>query len=153
MVFQFVCLIVPMYSRIQIVLCLILLCEVISSTIPSGADKKITGGSGTIDFDEFLVTMARQRREEVKGKSDKDIAEFFRVLDGHADGFIDCSELHIAIMAAGEHVTEEEVHELIREWDKNTDGKLDLDEWSKLLKNDQKNSQHPSATHCDTTIS
>ncbi|XP_059508821.1 troponin C, skeletal muscle-like [Stegostoma tigrinum] len=137
MVFQFVRLIVPMYSRIQIVLCLILLCEVISSTIPSGADKKNTGGRGTIDFEEFLVTLARQMREEVKGKSDKDIAEFFRVFDSHADGFIDCSELHIAIMAAGEHVTEEEAHELIREWDKNTDGKLDLDEWSKLLKNDQ----------------
>ncbi|XP_059508621.1 troponin C, skeletal muscle-like [Stegostoma tigrinum] len=93
--------------------------------------------SGTIDFEEFLVTMARQMREEVKGKSDKDIAKFIHVFDGNADGFIDCSELHLAIMTAGEHVTEEEAHELIREWDKNTDGKLDLDEWSKLLKNDQ----------------
>ncbi|XP_059508620.1 troponin C, skeletal muscle-like [Stegostoma tigrinum] len=137
MVFQFVRLIVPMYSRIQIVLCLILLCEVISSTIPSGADKKNTGGRGTIDFEEFLVTLARQMREEVKGKSDKDIAEFFRVFDSNADGFIECSELYFTFKTSGEHVTEEEVHELIREWDKNSDGKLDFDEWVKMMEKTQ----------------
>ncbi|XP_059508622.1 troponin C, skeletal muscle-like [Stegostoma tigrinum] len=138
MVFQFVCLIIPMYRRIQIVLCLILLCEVISSTIPSGADKKNTGGSGTIDFEEFLVKMAgRLMREEVKGKSDKDIAESFRVFDGNADGFIECSELYFTFKTSGEHVTEEEVHELIREWDKNSDGKLDFDEWVKMMEKTQ----------------
>ncbi|XP_048405882.1 troponin C, skeletal muscle-like [Stegostoma tigrinum] len=131
MVFQSVCLVFPNYRRVQIVLGIVLLCDVNSLMIPSRR------GSGTIDYERFQVMTGRQMREEVKGKSDKDIAEFFRVIDGHADGFIDCSELHIAIMVAGERVVEEEAHELIREWDKNSDGKHDFDEWSKLLKNVQ----------------
>ncbi|XP_048406468.2 troponin C, skeletal muscle-like [Stegostoma tigrinum] len=131
MVFQSVCLVFPNYRRDQIVLAIVLLCEDNSLMIPSRI------GIGTIGYKRFQLIMARQMREEEKGTYEEALAEIFRLFDRHADGFIDCSELHIAIMAAGEHVTEEEVHELIREWDKNSDGKLDFDEWTKLLENVQ----------------
>eukprot|EP00061_Rhincodon_typus_P015468 g43158.t1 len=38
-------------------------------------------GSGTIDFEEFLVMMVRQMKEEAKGKSEEELAEVFRVFD------------------------------------------------------------------------
>lgn len=38
-------------------------------------------GSGTIDFEEFLVMMVRQMKEEAKGKSEEELAEFFRIFD------------------------------------------------------------------------
>lgn len=38
-------------------------------------------GSGTVDFDEFLVMMVRCMKEESKGKSEEELAEVFRMFD------------------------------------------------------------------------
>ncbi|XP_055508360.1 troponin C, skeletal muscle-like isoform X1 [Leucoraja erinacea] len=94
-------------------------------------------GSGTIDFEEFLVMMVRQMKEEAKGKSEEELAEFFRIFDQNADGFIERDELKAIIMSAGEKVTEDEIDELMKEGDKNNDGKLDFDEWLKMMENVQ----------------
>ncbi|XP_067856740.1 troponin C, skeletal muscle-like [Heptranchias perlo] len=93
--------------------------------------------SGTIDFEEFLVMMVRQLKEEAKGKSEEELAEFFRVFDHNCDGFIDRDELRDILLASGEQVTDEEVDELLKDGDKNNDGKLDFDEWLKMMENVQ----------------
>lgn len=41
----------------------------------------ITSGSGTIDFEEFLVMMVRLLKEDQAGKSEEELAECFRVFD------------------------------------------------------------------------
>uniref|UniRef100_A0A670ZSU6 Calglandulin n=1 Tax=Pseudonaja textilis TaxID=8673 RepID=A0A670ZSU6_PSETE len=41
-------------------------------------------GSGTIDFEEFLVMMVRQMKEDAKGKSEEELAECFRIFDRSA---------------------------------------------------------------------
>ncbi len=41
-------------------------------------------GSGTVDFDEFLVMMVRCMKEESKGKSEEELAEVFRMFDKYA---------------------------------------------------------------------
>lgn len=38
-------------------------------------------GSGTIDFEEFLVMMVRQMKEDAKGKSEEELANCFRIFD------------------------------------------------------------------------
>lgn len=38
-------------------------------------------GSGTIDFEEFLVMMVRQMKEDAKGKTEEELAECFRIFD------------------------------------------------------------------------
>lgn len=38
-------------------------------------------GSGTVDFDEFLVMMVRCMKEESKGKTEEELAEVFRMFD------------------------------------------------------------------------
>ncbi|XP_048405884.1 uncharacterized protein LOC125461311 isoform X2 [Stegostoma tigrinum] len=88
MVFQSVCLLVPTYRRLQIVLCVILLCDVNSSTIPSGADKESTGGSGNIVYEGFWLKMASQTKEEAKRTYEEDLEGLFRVCDkmGEDDG-------------------------------------------------------------------
>ncbi|XP_075773193.1 troponin C, skeletal muscle [Pelodiscus sinensis] len=84
-------------------------------------------GSGTIDFEEFLVMMVRQMKEDAKGKSEEELAECFRIFDKNADGYIDAEELTEIFRASGEHVTEEEIEELMKDGDKNNDGRIDFD--------------------------
>nr|XP_015220522.1 PREDICTED: troponin C, skeletal muscle-like [Lepisosteus oculatus] len=55
----------------------------------------------------------------------------------NADGYIDREEFAMIIRSAGENVSDEEIDELLREGDKNNDGKLDFDEWLKLMENVQ----------------
>lgn len=38
-------------------------------------------GSGTIDFEEFLVMMVRLMKEDQAGKSEEELADCFRVFD------------------------------------------------------------------------
>lgn len=41
----------------------------------------VATGSGTIDFEEFLVMMVRLLKEDQAGKSEEELAECFRVFD------------------------------------------------------------------------
>lgn len=38
-------------------------------------------GSGTVDFDEFLVMMVRCMKDDSKGKTEEELAELFRMFD------------------------------------------------------------------------
>lgn len=38
-------------------------------------------GSGTIDFEEFLVMMVQQLKEDQAGKSEEELSECFRIFD------------------------------------------------------------------------
>ncbi|OCT60506.1 hypothetical protein XELAEV_18046533mg [Xenopus laevis] len=84
-------------------------------------------GSGTIDFEEFLVMMVRQMKEDAQGKSEEELAECFRIFDKNADGYIDGEELAEILRSSGESITDEEIEELMKDGDKNNDGKIDFD--------------------------
>ncbi|XP_078508020.1 troponin C, skeletal muscle isoform X1 [Lissotriton helveticus] len=90
-------------------------------------------GSGTIDFEEFLVMMVRQMKEDAQGKSEEELAECFRIFDKNADGYIDGEELGEILRSSGEDITEEEIEELMKDGDKNNDGKIDFDEFLKMM--------------------
>lgn len=45
----------------------------------------------------------------------------------NADGYIDLDELRIMLEATGEAITEEDVEELMKDGDRNSDGKIDYD--------------------------
>uniref|UniRef100_A0A4W5NYP8 Troponin C, skeletal muscle n=2 Tax=Salmoninae TaxID=504568 RepID=A0A4W5NYP8_9TELE len=94
-------------------------------------------GSGTIDFEEFLVMMVRLLKEDQAGKSEGELAECFRVFDKNADGYIDREEFAIIIRSSGEQISEEEIDELLKDGDKNADGMLDFDEFLKMMENVQ----------------
>lgn len=41
----------------------------------------LSSGSGTIDFEEFLVMMVQQLKEDQAGKSEEELSECFRIFD------------------------------------------------------------------------
>ena len=48
-------------------------------------------------------------------------------LQRNADGYIDAEELAEIFRASGEHVTDEEIESLMKDGDKNNDGRIDFD--------------------------
>ncbi|XP_077432820.1 troponin C, skeletal muscle [Vanacampus margaritifer] len=94
-------------------------------------------GSGTIDFEEFLVMMVQQLKEDQAGKSEEELSECFRIFDKNGDGFLDREEFGDILHMTGEPVTEEDIDEMFGESDNNKDGKIDFDEFLKMMENVQ----------------
>ncbi|PWA31725.1 hypothetical protein CCH79_00006630 [Gambusia affinis] len=90
-------------------------------------DEVDEDGSGTVDFDEFLVMMVRCMKDDSKGKTEEELAELFRMFDKNADGYIDLDELKMMLESTGEVITEDDIEELMKDGDKNNDGKIDYD--------------------------
>ena len=56
-----------------------------------------------------------------------------RVFDKNGDGYISMTEFKHCMMHFGEQFTDEEVQEMIAEADTNHDGKIDYEEFSKMI--------------------
>ncbi|NP_001079723.1 troponin C1, slow skeletal and cardiac typeS homeolog [Xenopus laevis] len=97
-------------------------------------DEVDEDGSGTVDFDEFLVMMVRCMKDDSKGKSEEELSDLFRMFDINADGYIDLDELKEMLEATGETITEDDIEELMRDGDKNNDGRIDYDEFLEFMK-------------------
>uniref|UniRef100_A0ABI8A9P0 Troponin C, slow skeletal and cardiac muscles n=3 Tax=Euteleostomi TaxID=117571 RepID=A0ABI8A9P0_FELCA len=97
-------------------------------------DEVDEDGSGTVDFDEFLVMMVRCMKDDSKGKSEEELSDLFRMFDKNADGYIDLDELKVMLQATGETITEDDIEELMKDGDKNNDGRIDYDEFLEFMK-------------------
>ena len=78
-------------------------------------------GNGTIDFPEFLTTMAKKMKDT---DSEEELKEAFRVFDKDGNGYISAAELRHVMTNLGEKLTDEEVDEMIREADIDGDGQV-----------------------------
>lgn len=97
-------------------------------------DEVDEDGSGTVDFEEFLVMMVRCMKDDSKGKSEEELSDLFRMFDKNADGYIDLDELKVMLQATGETITEDDIEELMKDGDKNNDGRIDYDEFLEFMK-------------------
>merc|ERR1712224_2168 len=81
-------------------------------------------GSGSIDFDEFLIMMVMQLKEENKSASDEEVKEMFRLFDKNGDNFLDWEELNEALarIECDDPVEKWEVDAIFNEIDGNGDG-------------------------------
>ena len=79
-------------------------------------------GNGTVDFDEFLVMMSKQRKD---GDDEEELREAFKVFDKDGNGFISADELRHVMTNLGEKLTDEEINEMIKEADIDGDGHVD----------------------------
>lgn len=87
-------------------------------------------GNGTIDFDEFLVMMAKKMKES---DSEEEIRQAFRLFDKDGDGFISPAELKTVMLNLGEKLTNEEVEEMIKEADSDKDGMVNYEEFARMM--------------------
>lgn len=87
--------------------------------------------TGTVEFEDFLeVVMSKDLDEE-----DHELAlkEAFKMFDRDGNGYIDADELRLCMMNLGEKLTLEEVEEMIREVDVDYDGRMNYEEFVKLM--------------------
>jgi len=87
-------------------------------------------GDGTIDFPEFLEMMKQKSSE---ADQEADLKEAFKIFDRDKDGFIDMKELKKVANMLGATLSKEEVDEFMREADIDGNGKLDYDEFVKMM--------------------
>ena len=89
-----------------------------------------TDGNGTVDFPEFLSLMARRMKDS---DSEEELKEAFRVFDKDQNGFISAAELRHVMANLGERLTDAEVDEMVREADVDGDGRINFDEFVKVM--------------------
>ena len=55
----------------------------VHSFLGKGKERRLPSppGSGTVDFDEFLVMMVRCMKDDSKGKSEEELSDLFRMFD------------------------------------------------------------------------
>lgn len=87
-------------------------------------------GSGEIDFDEFLQLMAGKQsnmtmEDELRGA--------FNVFDKDGSGYISSEELKQVLTNLGETMTDEEIDEMMKEADLDSDGQVSFDEFVKMM--------------------
>merc|ERR1712236_194171 len=87
-------------------------------------------GNGTIEFEEFL-SMMKKKAGEVDEEAD--LREAFKIFDRDKDGFISMKELKKVASMLGTMLTKEELDEFMAEADADGNGKLDYDEFVKML--------------------
>merc|ERR1712003_400975 len=87
-------------------------------------------GNGTIEFDEF-ISMMKKKASEIDEEAD--LKETFRIFDRDKDGFISMKELKKVCSMLGTMLTKEELDQFMAEADKDGNGKLDYDEFCKML--------------------
>lgn len=88
--------------------------------------------NGTIDFTEFLATM-NSFYNSAKEISREEILDIFSIFDRDGDGYITGDEIMELTTILDENLTESEIKNMICEIDLDKDGRIDLEEFKKIL--------------------
>ncbi|XP_046582416.1 calmodulin-like protein 12 [Haliotis rubra] len=86
--------------------------------------------NGTLEFPEFLNMMSKRMKEE---NPKEELYEAFRVFDKDGNGFISTAELRHVMTNLGETLSEEEAEEMIKTADQSGDGKINYEEFVKMM--------------------
>ena len=87
-------------------------------------------GNGMIDFSEFLGLVSKMIKE---GQSDEEMKQAFDIFDKDGNGLISAVELRNVMSNLGEHLSDEELEEMMREADTDMDGHLNFEEFKCLM--------------------
>ena len=63
----------------------------------------------------------------------QDLREAFKIFDKNKSGYIEVSEIVSVTATLGQALTEDELDEFMKEADANGDGKLDYEEFSRMM--------------------
>lgn len=88
--------------------------------------------NGYVDKEEFIEMMTKA---QVKPLSiDEELQKTFSIFDRDGNGYISADEIKRTMAGLGERLSDDEVNNMIKAADKNCDGKIDITEFSALLK-------------------
>ncbi|WIA20816.1 hypothetical protein OEZ86_004743 [Tetradesmus obliquus] len=87
-------------------------------------------GRGVINLQEFLGVMSREIRSY---DSEQDIRNAWKVFDKDQRGFIEAKELRHVLTNIGEKLSAPEMEDMIREADPDSDGKIQYEEFVRML--------------------
>ncbi|KAF8377083.1 hypothetical protein HHK36_030456 [Tetracentron sinense] len=99
-------------------------------------------GKKSLDLHEFMLfynSISQQCRDEGGSKEgvdeERDLIEAFKVFDLNGDGFISCEELRSVLSRLGlwEEKSGSDCRSMIYEFDTNSDGLLDFDEFKNMM--------------------
>ena len=76
-----------------------------------------------MDFDEFVIMMSIHVK--TASEMERELQQCFQVLDANGDGFINACELRQLMTTIGEKMTENDINDIIKQWDSDGDGKID----------------------------
>lgn len=86
--------------------------------------------TGILDFPEFISLMARKMKDV---NPEEELREAFQVLDKEKLGYMTTNELKHVVVKWGEAFSEEEAEQMIREADPDGTGKVQYEDFIKLL--------------------
>ena len=89
------------------------------------ADRK-----GTINFSDFLTTMARNDKDT---DAEEEIREAFRVFDKDGSGNISAAEFRHVMTNLGERLTDEEIDEILCETGTDVSGMFNYEEFVTMM--------------------
>ena len=87
-------------------------------------------GNNEIDFEEFLILMARNMQDI---DEEKVISQGFNVFDQDGDGKISLDDLRTVMESLGEQLNENQLAEIIKEVDTNDNDTIDFAEFQELI--------------------
>jgi len=97
-------------------------------------------GDGVIEFQEFLGLMTVLINKVDEDKKEENLLQAFHIFDKDGDGFISVGELKDFFHNLGEMtLNDEDIREMISAADMNGDGKLDYQEFKRMMFTKQKN--------------
>ncbi|KAJ4455447.1 putative Calmodulin-related protein [Paratrimastix pyriformis] len=89
------------------------------------------GNTGLIDFSVFCQLALKKLQDSLN--IEEELKEAFQCFDKNHTGFVDARELRAMLTQVGEKLTDEEVDEMIREADCDSDSKVSLEEFLKMM--------------------
>ncbi|KAL9954182.1 hypothetical protein ACROYT_G041685 [Oculina patagonica] len=86
-------------------------------------------GSGAVDFEEFCVLMQKKIAQEAQSE----ILELFSIWDLSGEGIIESGELKCLLNRIPERLTRKEIDLLVDHADRKKNGKINFEEFVKML--------------------
>jgi Ca2+-binding EF-hand superfamily protein len=68
-----------------------------------------------------------------RGSLNNQIGEIFKIFDDNGDGSLSEQEIRDGFVRHGRMLSDEDIDEMIDEWDKDGDGSIDMEELSRLM--------------------